>query len=110
MATNINAVTLTGWLTSDPEVKETANANLTKFRIGVNGQRKVGDKWEDDPNFINIVAFNGIGSNCAEYLKKGSRVAIQGRLNWSTWQTDSGDKREALEVIANSVEFLSPKE
>jgi single-strand DNA-binding protein len=105
----MNHVALTGNLTRTPEMIESAKVPLTKFRLAVNGSKPDGNGgYTDDPNFFDVVCFNGVASNVSKYLDKGSRVAISGRLNWSEWEDKDGNTRQSVEVTANSVEFLDP--
>jgi single-strand DNA-binding protein len=108
-ATNINRVVMTGNLTQDPDLRSTNNGtSLCKLRLACNTRRKnpgSGD-WEDKPNYFNVTVWGNQGENCARYLSKGRPVAIDGRLEWREWQTDQGEKRQAIDIIAESVQFL----
>jgi single-strand DNA-binding protein len=106
MAVNINSVVLTGNLTADPA--ERGNGSVCAMRIAVNGRRKVGDEWQDQVGYFDVVAFGAQGDNCSRFLRKGSAIAVSGRLDWSEWQTESGEKRQAVQVVAQQVQFLSP--
>jgi single-strand DNA-binding protein len=104
---NINRVVLTGNLTRDPEVRTTPSGlAVCKLGIAVNGRRKNSDGvWEEKANFFNVTVFGKQGENCGQYLKKGRPVAIDGRLEWSQWETD-GQKRSSVDIIADNVQFL----
>ena len=107
---NINRVILTGNLTRDPDVRATPGGlSICKFGIAVNTRRKNGDQWEEKPNFFRVTVFGRQADTCAQYLKKGRPVAIDGRLEWSTWETD-GQKRESVDIIADSVQFLGGRD
>lgn len=109
---NINRVVLTGNLTRDPELRSTGNGlSVCKLGIAVNTRRKNGatGTWEEKPNFFRVTVFGAQGENCAQYLKKGRPVAIDGRLEWSSWETD-GQKRESIDIIADSVQFLGGRD
>jgi single-strand DNA-binding protein len=108
MAENINVVVLTGNLTQDPELRATdGGTSVCEMRLAVNTRRKnKAGEWEDKPNFFNVVVFGGQGEACAEHLSKGRPVAIDGRLDWREWETEGGAKRQAVQVIANTVQFL----
>lgn len=103
---NINRVLLTGNLTRDPELKEFGSTKVCNMRLAVNNRVKQGEEWVDQPCYFDIAAFGSQGENCAKFLSKGRPVAIDGRLHWREWTTDGGDKRQAVSVIASSVQFL----
>ncbi|HEX8102277.1 MAG TPA: single-stranded DNA-binding protein [Solirubrobacteraceae bacterium] len=111
--TNINRVILTGNLTRDPELRSTAGGlSVCSLRLATNTRRKnnqTGD-WEDKANYVSVTIFGRQGENAAQFLAKGRPVAIDGRLEWREWQTQSGEKREALEVIADNVQFLGGRD
>lgn len=112
MASGINVVVLVGNLTRDPESKDTrSDTSLCSMRLAVNGRRKdsQGD-WQDDPNYFDVTAFGRTADNCAKYLEKGSPCAVKGRLNWREWETQEGGKRQAVDVVAEDVQFLAFKE
>jgi single-strand DNA-binding protein len=107
---NINRVVLTGNLTRDPELRATPNGvTVCKLGIAVNTRRKNGDQWEEKPNYFRVTVFGRQAESCEKYLKKGRPVAIDGRLEWSTWETE-GQKRESIDIIADSVQFLGGRE
>lgn len=111
-ASNINRVILTGNLTKDPELRSLqSGTSLCKMRIAVNSRRKdsSGD-WVDKPNYFDVTVWGKQGENCAEYLSKGRPVAVDGRLDWHEWETDDGHKRQAVEIIADSVQFLQSRD
>jgi single-strand DNA-binding protein len=109
---NINRVVLTGNLTRDPELRTTPSSGVAvcKLGIAVNTRRKGSDgQWEEKPNFFRVTVFGRQAESCANYLKKGRAVAIDGRLEWSSWEND-GQKRESIDIIADSVQFLGGRE
>lgn len=109
MASNINRVVLTGNLTRDPELRTTPSGmSVCAMRLAVNTRRKdqSGD-WVDRANYFDVVVFGSQGENVSRYMSKGRPVAVDGRLEWSEWETDDGSKRQAVRVIADSVQFLS---
>lgn len=111
MAQNINSVTVTGNLTRDPELRETRSGSVCSLRIAVNGRRKDQDGlWVDKPNYFDVTVFGKQGENCAQYLAKGRPVAILGRLDWSEWETPEGQKRSAVKIVAQDVQFLGGRE
>ena len=104
---SFNKVLLMGNLTRDPELRFTSSGSaLTKFGLAVNRKYKAGEEWKEDVCFVDITVWGKQAENCAEYLSKGRPVFIDGRLQFSTWETDDGQKRNKLEVVANSVQFL----
>jgi single-strand DNA-binding protein len=109
-ATNINRVILTGNLTRDPEMRATQGGlSICSLRLAVNSRRKDGQsgQWIDEPNYFDITVFGAQGENCARFLAKGRPVAIDGRLKWREWTDQNTQaKRQAVEVIADSVQFL----
>jgi len=108
-ASNINRVTLTGNLTKDPELRSTpSGTSICKLRIAVNTRRKdASGQWVDKPNYFDVTVWGAQGENCSQYLQKGRPVAIDGRLEWREWDaTDGSGKRSAVEIVADTVQFL----
>lgn len=105
MANNINRVLLTGNLTKDPELHDFSGTKVCRMRVAVNGRVKKSDEWVDKANYFDVVAFGSQGENCAKYLSKGRPLAVDGRLDWNEWEKD-GEKRQGVQVIADSVQFL----
>jgi len=108
MAGNINRVVLVGNLTRDPELRHTPSGTpVCSLRLAVNTRRKDDSgQWVDKPNYFDITVWGQQGENCAQYLAKGRPVAIDGRLEWREWEAQDGAKRQAVEVVADSVQFL----
>jgi len=109
-ASNINRVIITGNLTADPELRALGTGtSVCKLRIAVNTRRKDGQtgEWMDKPNYFDVTVWGAQGENCARYLSKGRGAAIDGRLEWREWQDQQGNKRQSVEIIADSVQFLS---
>jgi single-strand DNA-binding protein len=112
-ATNINRVVLTGNLTTNPELRSLpgSGTSVCKLRLACNTRRKgAGGDWEDKPNYFDITVWGAQGENCARYLSKGRPVAIDGRLEWREWQDGQGNKRQSVEIIADSVQFLGGRD
>jgi single-strand DNA-binding protein len=107
-ASNINRVVLTGNLTFDPELRSLPSGTaVCKLRIASNTRRKsAGGEWEDKPNYFDVTVWGAQGENCARYLSKGRGVAVDGRLEWREWQDQQGNKRQSVEIVADSVQFL----
>ncbi len=111
-ATNVNVVVITGNLTKDPELRTTPNGtSVCKLRVAVNSRRKdsASGDWVDKPNYFDVTVWGAQGENCATYLSKGRPVAVEGRLDWREWEAQDGSKRQAVEIIANSVQFLGSR-
>jgi single-strand DNA-binding protein len=109
MTININRVVMTGNLTSDPELRSLpSGTSVCELRLACNGRRKdqASGEWVESPNYFNVKVWGAHGENVARYLSKGSPVAIDGRLDWREWETQDGSKRQAVDIIAESVEFL----
>jgi single-strand DNA-binding protein len=111
-ATNINRVVLTGNLTADPELRNLPSGMaVCKLRVACNTRRKgAGGEWEDKPNYFDVTVWGAQGENCARYLSKGRPVAIDGRLEWREWQDKDGNKRQSIDIIADSVQFLGGRD
>ncbi len=111
MAGNINRVIITGNLTRDPELSSVSSSgnSVCSLRIACNGRRKNGETgaWEDQPNFFDVTVWGAQGENCHKYLSKGRPVAVDGRLRWREWTSPEGQKRQAVDIIAESVQFLA---
>jgi single-strand DNA-binding protein len=112
-ASNINVVVITGNLTRDPEMRSTpGGTSVCKLRVAVNSRRKDGQtgEWVDKPNYFDVTVWGAQGENCATYLTKGRPVAVEGRLDWHEWEDKEGGKRQGVEIIANSVQFLGSRD
>jgi single-strand DNA-binding protein len=112
-ATNVNRVVITGNLTKDPELRNTPNGTaVCKLRVAVNSRRKdsASGEWVDKPNYFDVTVWGAQGENCANYLYKGRPVAVDGRLDWREWEAQDGSKRQSIEIIADSVQFLGSRE
>ena len=111
-ATNINVVVLTGNLTADPELRKLPSGTaVCKLRIASNTRGKdASGQWVDKPNYFDVTVWGAQGENCARYLAKGGPVAIDGRLEWREWETPDGGKRQAVEIVADSVQFLGGRD
>ena len=106
-ATNINRVVLTGNLTRDPELRSLPSGmSVCSLRIASNSRRKENGEWVDKPNYFSITVWGAQGENASRFLSKGRPVAIDGRLEWREWQDKEGNKRESVEIVADSVQFL----
>ena len=105
----MNIVILIGRLTSDPDPRYTPNGvAVTRFTVAVDRQFK-NSNGEKETDFINIVTWRKLAENCANYLTKGSLVAVEGRLQIRSYEDSQGIKRKAAEVIAENVRFLDSR-
>jgi single-strand DNA-binding protein len=113
-ASNINVVVITGNLTRDPELRSTGGGTpVCELRVAVNSRRKDGQtgEWVDKPNYFDVTVWGAQGENCANYLSKGRPVAVEGRLDWREWEAKDGSgKRQAVSIVANSVQFLGSRD
>jgi single-strand DNA-binding protein len=99
-------VTIVGNLTRDPELRYTpSGAAVTTFGVAVNRrwQNRESNQWEESTSFFNVTCWRDLAQNVAESLEKGSRVLVSGRLEQRSWQTQEGDKRSVVEVVADEV-------
>ena len=110
MAASVNRVVVVGNLTRDPELRHTpSGTSVCSLRIAVNTRRKdASGQWTDKANYFSVSVFGQQAESCAQYLSKGRPVAIDGRLEWREWEQD-GNKREAVEIVADSVQFLGSR-
>ena len=105
----INRVNISGNLTRDAELRCTAGGTqVLAFGVAVNDRRRNPQtgEWEDYPNFVDCTMFGNRAEAIARYLAKGSKVAIEGKLRYSSWERD-GQKRSKLEIVVDEIEFLS---
>lgn len=110
---SINRVCISGNLTRDPELRSTASGMaVMNFGVAVNDRAKNPQtgEWEDRPNFVDCVMFGTRAEKLSQYLSKGSKVAIEGKLRFSQWQAQDGSKRSKLEVVADDLEFMSRRD
>lgn len=113
MAQNINRVIVTGNLTSDPQVNTLpSGTTVCDLRIAVNGRRKDNEsgQWVDKPNYFNVKVWGAQGENAAKFLSKGRPVAVDGRLDWREWTDKEGNKRQSVDIIADTVQFLGSRD
>ena len=109
---SINRVNISGNLTRDPETRRTnGGMAVLSFGVAVNDRAKNPQtgEWEDRPNFVDCVMFGTRAEAVSRYLSKGSKVAIGGKLRYSSWEKD-GQRRSKLEVIVDEIEFMSRRE
>ncbi len=103
----MNKVMLIGNLTRDPEVRATqTGVNVCNFSIAVNRRKRADGVQETD--FFNIVAWRQLADLCGKYLSKGRKVAVVGSIQTRTYEANDGTRRNAFDIVADEVEFLTP--
>ena len=106
----MNAIILIGRLTEDPELRYTASGTpVASMTLAVDRQR-TNQAGQRETDFIKIVTWQKLAENCAQYLRKGKQAAVEGRLQIRQYENKEGQKVRVAEVIANNVQFLSPKD
>ena len=108
---SINRVNISGNLTRDPELRATQGGmQVLGFGVAVNDRRKNPStgQWEDYPNFVDCTMFGNRAESMSRILRKGMKVAIEGKLRYSSWERD-GQRRSKLEVIVDEIEFMSSR-
>ena len=107
---SINKVFVSGNIGRDPELRATASGTqILSFSVAVNDRQK--DKhtgeWSDYTNWIDCIVFGARAEPLSRFLSKGAKVAIEGKLRYSSWEAKDGTKRSKLEVVVDEVEFMS---
>lgn len=77
------------------------------MRVASNSRVKQDGEWTDKANYIDVVCFGTQAENCKKFLAKGRPIAVDGRFDWTEWTTQDGQKRQSIQIIADSVQFLS---
>ncbi|OUO34478.1 single-stranded DNA-binding protein [Olsenella sp. An290] len=109
---SINRVNISGNLTRDPELRMTGGGTqILSFGVAVNDRRRnpQTNEWEDVPNFVDCVVFGARAEPLSRFLSKGQKVAVEGKLRYSSWETKDGQRRSKLEVIVDEIDFMSPR-
>lgn len=103
---NLNRVLLTGNLTQEPDLKVTTNGTaILTLRVAVNDRRKVDGEWTDAPGYYDCVVIGKRAESLRNFLAKGRKVAIEGKLRWSSWEKD-GQIRQKVEIAVDDLELL----
>jgi single-strand DNA-binding protein len=105
---SINRVVLVGRLTRDPELRALpSGSTVCGLRIACNASRRdpQGD-YHERPNYFDVSVYGATGESVHRYMRKGSRVAVDGRLEWREWEDAEEQRRQAVSVVAESVQFL----
>ena len=106
----MNKVILIGNLTRDPELRTTpSGVSVCSFSIAVN-RRRANQQGERETDFFNIIAWRGLGDLCGKYLSKGRKVCVTGEIQNRSYDGKDGVKRYVTEIIADDVEFLTPRD
>ena len=102
----MNTVTIAGNLTRDPEIRYTRDGQATvTFGLAVNRrwQNRQTSEWEESTSFFDVVAWRELAENVALSLTKGARVVVSGRLEQRSWETDDGERRSRVELVADDI-------
>lgn len=106
MAADTNTVALVGRPTKDAELRHTSGGtSVLNIRLAFSTRQKRGEEWADKSNFVDVTVFGNRAESLAQYVTKGQRIAVSGRLEWSEWEADGG-KRQKLEIVANEIQLL----
>ena len=110
MARSVNQVILMGNLTRDPELRNTPNGqSVCSFSLALNRSYKdASGEWQEATDYIDVTAWGPLGERVSQYLTKGRRCLVQGRLQSRSWEQE-GVKRSKVEVLANDVTFLDSR-
>lgn len=105
---SINRVVLVGRLTRDPELRALPSGpSVCSLRIACNSSRRDADgEFQEKPNFFDVSAFGATAESVSTYMRKGSRIAVDGRLEWREWETNEEQRRQAVSVVADAIQFL----
>lgn len=99
-----NHVTVVGNVTREPEIRYTpSGATVATFGVAVNRRWKRGDDWQEETSFFDVKCWSQLAENVVESIQRGCRVIVSGRLEQRSWETDSGEKRSKVEVVADEV-------
>ena len=110
---SVNRVVLIGRLTKDAELRTTSSGtSVLGMRLAFNTRRPNAStgEWEDQPNYIDVTMFGKRADAIAQYMSKGTQIGVDGKLRWREWETNSGEKRSAIEVIADDIEFVGSRD
>ena len=106
MASDTNTITISGNMTRDPEMRNTpSGVSKVSFGVAVNRswRNQQTQEWDEATSFFNVVAWRQLAENVGASLTKGSRVVVSGRLEQRSWETENGEKRSVVEVVADEV-------
>jgi single-strand DNA-binding protein len=101
---NGNNITVVGNATRDPELRYlTSGTALANFGVAVNRRYQKNGEWEEEVSFFDVVCWRELADNVSESVSKGDRVIVTGRLEQRSWETQDGDKRSKVEIVADEV-------
>ena len=106
MASDTNSITISGNMTRDPEMRYTpSGVSKVSFGVAVNRswRNQQTQEWDEQTSFFNVVAWRQLAENVSSSLQKGMRVVVTGRLEHRSWETEQGDKRSVVEIVAEEV-------
>jgi len=105
---NVNRVVLVGRLTRDPELRALpSGTNVCSLRLACNSSRRDADgTYVERPNFFDVSVYGAAADTVGRYMSKGRRLAVDGRLQWREWETGDEQKRQAVNIVAETVQFL----
>ena len=105
---NINRVVLVGRLTREPELKALPSGrSVCSLRVACNSATRDADgEFKERPNFFDVSVYGAAADSVANYMRRGSRVGIDGRLDWREWETEDQQRRQAVSIVADTVQFL----
>jgi len=107
---NFNLTVLEGRLVGDPEIRYTQNGTaLCSFSIANNNDYYKDEELQKQVSFVDVTTWAKLAEHCNEYLKKGSRIIVNGRLKQDRWQDDNGGNRSKISIVGNQVQFLDLK-
>jgi single-strand DNA-binding protein len=105
---SINRVVLVGRLTREPELRALPSGrNVCSLRVACNSARRDAEgEFQERPNFFDVSVYGAAADSVASYMRRGSRVGIDGRLDWREWETEDQQRRQAVSIVADTVQFL----
>src|SRR5438105_11467782 len=108
---NINRVVLVGRLTREPELRALpSGTSVCSLRIACNTSRRDAEgELREKPNFFDVDVYGAAAESVSNYMHRGSRVGVDGRLEWREWETADQQKRQAVSIVADTVQFLDTK-
>jgi single-strand DNA-binding protein len=110
---SINRVVISGNLTRDPELRSTPSGyTILNIGVAVNDRRRnqQTNEWEDYANFVDCVVFGNRAEYLSRALRKGSKVVIEGKLRYSSWENKDGQRRSKIEIMVDDIDFMSPRQ
>ncbi len=107
MAGDLNKVMLIGRLGADPEIRYTQNGTaVATLSVATNFRVKRGEEWEDQTEWHRVIAWNRLAEIASEYMNKGTKVYVEGRLQTRSWEDANGNKRWTTEIVARDISML----